>query len=94
MSKYIYEMVTFGSWEAENPSHFFIEYHFEDFFTSRQSAINYTRKYIDFLLENKIAVEAVELNLNNKSKSQLVLYMVQNEEITEFYGINRNIILN
>ena len=94
MSKYIYEMVTFRSWEDANPEHFYVEYHFEDYFTSRKAAISFMRSYIEWLRKKKMAVETTELNLKDRFNNQHVLYLVQNEEVTEFYGIVRNIILN
>lgn len=94
MKRYIYEMVTFEPWENENPEHFYIAYHFEDFFTSRKAAIKYTNGYIEWLLSKKIAIEAIEVNQSNKTNSQLVLWKVVNHSTTEYYGIVRNVILN
>lgn len=94
MKRYIYEMVTFRDWEAADPVTFQVEYHFEDFFTSRKAAIDFTRHYVEWLLKNKFAVEAVKVNFTDRYNNMLVMYMVQNEKETEFYGIKRNMILN
>lgn len=94
MKRYIYEMVTFRTWEAADHVTFQVENHFEDYFTSRKAAINFTRNYVEWLLKNKMAVEAVEINLTGRYNRELVMYMVQNEKITEYYGIVRNMILN
>lgn len=94
MKRYIYEMVTFRAWEAADPVTFQVEYHFEDYFTSRKAAIDFTRHYVEWLLKQKLAVEAVELNMTDRNNCELVMYMVQNEKLTEYYGIKRNMILN
>lgn len=87
-------MVTFSKWEAADPVAFQVEYHFEDYFTSRKTAINFTRNYVEWLLKNKKAVEAVEINLTDRYNRELIMYKVQNEKVTEYYGIVRNMILN
>lgn len=92
--RYIYEMVTFRAWESNEPSSFYIDYHFEDYFTNRKAAIAYVQDYIEWLKREKMAKKVVDVNLNNKYGSQTVMYRIENKSVIEYYGIVRNRILN
>lgn len=90
MSKFIYEMVTF---EHVGPG-FRVNYHFEDYFTSREAAVRFCNSYVVWLLNQKIVTEAVEDKYENEYHSYCVLWRVLNEENFEYIGIVRNMILN
>ncbi len=92
--RYIYEMVTLCAWDDDDPSTFYVDYHYEDYFTSRKAAIAYVHGYIKWLLSKKMAREAVEVNLSNEYGTQLVMYRIKDGAKVEYYGIVRNRILN
>lgn len=94
MARYIYEMVTFEPHGNDDERGFYVAYHFEDYFTSRKAAICYCNNYILWLLKKKMASEAIEHRWENKTRSQSVLFRVNNGKEIEYYGIVRNMILN
>lgn len=92
--RYIYEMVTLSFWDDNNQSSFYVEYHFEDYFTSRKAAIAFVHAYMKWLLQKGMAKKAIEVNLSNEYGTQLVMYRVEDGAKVEYYGIVRNMILN
>lgn len=94
MNKFIYEMVTFQPFGIDDERGFFVNYHFEDYFTSRKAAVSFCNDYIVWLLKQKMATEAVEHKYENEHHSYCVLWRVYNGKIFEYYGIVRNMILN
>lgn len=92
--RYIYEMVTLSAWDNDDPASFYVEYHFEDYFTSRKAAIAFVHDYMKWLLREGMAKKAIEVNLSNEYNSQLVMYRVDDGAKIEYYGIVRNMILN
>lgn len=91
--RYIYEMVTFSAWDDNDPSSFHVEYHFEDYFTSRRAAVAYVHDYMLWLCREGMARDVVEFNWTNVYGSQYVMYRVEGGDWLEFYGIVRNVIL-
>lgn len=94
MARYIYEMVTFARHVNSDERNFFVAYHFEFYFTSRKAAVSFCNNYILWLLKKKMATEAIEHRWENKTRSQSVLFHVNNGKEIEYYGIVRNMILN
>lgn len=92
--RYIYEMVVLKVWGDKNPDAFYIDYHFEFYFTSRKAAIAFVHGQIKRMLGEKLALKAKLVNLSNKYGTQLAMYRVDDGENIEYYGIVRNMILN
>lgn len=94
MNKFIYEMVAFQPFGIDNERGFFVAHHFEDYFTSRKAAVDFCNGFILWLLKEKMATEAIGHRWENKTRSQCVLFRVNNGKEIEYFGIVRNQILN
>jgi len=91
--RYIYEMVVLKAWDDKDPDTFYIDYHFEDYFTSRKAAFAFVHGFIRWMLGEKIILKAQLVNLSNKYGTQLAMYRVDDGEKIQYYGIVRNMIL-
>ena len=92
--RYIYEMVVLKAWDDKDPVDFYIDYHFENYFTCREAAIAYVHSHIKCMLGKKFMLKAKLVNLSNKYGTPLAMYRVYVGGEIEYYGIVRNMILN
>lgn len=93
MSRFIYEMVSLSAWGNDESRGFHVEYHFEDYFLSRKAAVNFTNGYVEWLLKEGLAKEAVQCSWRSHTGSMLALWRVFDGIKFEYYGVVRNLIL-
>lgn len=72
---------------------FCVAYHFEDYFLNRKNAISFTDSFIEWLLREGMAKEAVKCSWKSKTGSMLALWRVSDGMKFEYYGVVRNLIL-
>ena len=94
MNRFIYEMVTLEPWGEDESRGFHVAYHFEDYFTSRKRALSFTAGYVEWILKEGLAKEAVQCSWRSKSGAMLALWRVFDGLKYEYYGVVRNLILD
>lgn len=90
MSKFIYEMVAF---KHTDPG-FRVVYRYENFFSSRKTAILYVAGYINWAIRNKYISEAIEMKYVSETKGTEVCWKAFADDKVEYFGIKRHLILN
>ena len=93
MRRYVYEMVTLNPWDDNELRSYYVAYHFEDYFMSRKAAEKFLDDYIVWMLREKLAVEAVQVDWSSPSGAMLAKWRTFDGVKTEYFGIVRNMIL-
>lgn len=93
MNKFVYEMVSLSPYGEDESRGFHVAFHFEDYFLNRRNALSFTDGYIEWLLKEGIAKEAVKCSWKSKSGSMLALWRVSDGPKVEYYGVVRSLIL-
>lgn len=86
-------MVTLSPYGKDESRGFHVAYHFEDYFLNQKNAISFTDGYIEWLLKEGMAREAVKCSWKSIGGSVLALWRVSDGLKFEYYGVKRNLIL-